>query len=1096
MQKTAYCSQLPLLGWRRITKILLVMKLTIVLLTAASLNIWASGVSQTITLSAKDVSLKKIFSVVELQTGYVAFYKQGILENRKLVSLTVKNLPLNDFLAMALKGQGLKYKISDKTIIISNSIAMPGYSMQQPPEEEPEELFDLIRGTVRTADGGGLAGVSVSIKGHKGSGTVSDENGRYEIQVPKNSILEFSFTGYISQEINTGDKTVIDVVMAPLIKGLDEVVVVGYGTQKRRDITGSVATIPQDRMEMVPNLNIAQAMQGAVPGMMIQQTQAGAAPEQSIMLRGRNSILASNEPLIVVDGVPYSGSIMDINPNDVKSIDVLKDASAAAIYGSRGANGVILVTTKIGQTGKPAISYDGRYGVQDMINVPYFMTGKEFYDFKELREPGKVTASEQTIYDAGEWVNWLGLATRKGSTQQHNLSVSGGFQGTSYFIGGSLLDVKGVAINDGYRRITSRINVETEVTKWLKLGTRTQLSFDERKGHPLDWALVFRKNPLTTAYDDQGNLTLYPWPEFIDIRNPLEPINYTYNNESNQILTNNFAVVKVPFIPGLTYQLNTGIRRRFGSIDNYIGRNTAAGLEARGIGQTNRSVEKHNTVENVFSYNKVIGEHTIFATAGYMYEENQVSANILDANGFPNDFTNYYSASQASFIKPTYEYLKTVLLSQMARLNYSYAGRYLLTLTTRRDGYSGFGAQTKWGNFPSVAVGWNLDSEKFFPWGNQFSKLKLRLSYGLNGNQAVGAYKTISRYAEGNMIAGGNTVPGYVPSVIGLDNLGWESSKTFNFGLDYGVLQNRIEGSINVYKTNTFDLLLERSISSVNGLTSITQNIGETQNTGLEFSINTQNIVTGDVRWTTSGNISFIRNRIQALYGLFDEKGKEIDDALNAWFIGQPVMVNFNYMYDGVWQTDEAAKAAEWGSIPGRAKLRDVNGNDAIDIEDRQVIGQLDPKSTWGLTNTITYKNFTFSAFIHGVHGVTKLNELLSDAGASAEVRRNVMAKNWWTPENPTNDFYMNALNAEKMAGLTAAIYEDASFVRIKDLSLSYDCSPSFLKKTGLGKLRLYAVGRNLVTITKWTGSDPELNWGKGANPLQKEFVFGLTVNL
>ncbi|MGZ5254567.1 MAG: SusC/RagA family TonB-linked outer membrane protein, partial [Flavitalea sp.] len=806
---------------------------------------------------------------------------------------------------------------------------------------------NVVTGVIKSEAGISLEGVSVIIKDQDKGGGISNSAGEYKVEVPVNGILIFSSTGFLSQEVNVGDKKTINIILKPDVKGLEEVVIVGYGSQKRRDITGSVASVSKERLEMVPNLNIAQALQGAVPGIMIQQTQAGAVPNQSIMIRGRNSILASNDPLIVVDGIPYSGGLMDINPNDVKSIEVLKDASAAAIYGSRGANGVILVTTKLGQTGKPRISYDGRYSTQKAVNVPKFMSGQDFYDFKEIREPGKVTASEQAVYNSGKWVDWVDLALHNGRSQQHNLSVAGGFQNTNYLLGGSFLDANGVAINDGYRRITSRINIETEITKWLKIGTRTQLSFEKKRGFPLDWVLMFRKNPLTKAYDDDGNLTLYPWPEFIDIRNPLEPINYDYTNESNQILTNNFAIVKVPFIEGLTYQLNTGIRRKSGSISNYIGRNTAAGLEARGIANTASTSEKNNIVENVLSFNRDIGDHTIFATAAYMYEENSSSANIVDARGFPNDFTSYYSTSQASFIAPSYAYAKTVLISQMLRLNYSFQGRYLLTLTGRRDGYSGFGAKSKWGTFPSVAVGWNLGDEEFFPLKNLFNKFKLRASYGVNGNQAVGAYETISRYAESNIVALGVTQPGYIPSRIGLDNLGWESSKSLNVGLDFGILKNRIEGDFNFYKTKTIDLLLNRSISSVNGLTSITQNIGETENIGIEFSVSSRNIVTNNFTWSTTANMAHVKNRITSLYGLLDANGNEIDDQANSWFIGQPVRVNFNYVFDGVWQQDESVEAATWGSVPGNAKIRDTNKDGIINASDRQVIGQLDPKFLW-----------------------------------------------------------------------------------------------------------------------------------------------------
>jgi TonB-dependent SusC/RagA subfamily outer membrane receptor len=328
----------------------------------------------------------------------------------------------------------------------------------------------------------------------------------------------------------------------------------------------------------------------------VQQTDAGAASNETLMIRGRKSILASNTPLIVVDGIPYGGQLRDINVNDVQSIEVLKDASAAAIYGSRGSNGVVLVTTKTGSRGKPVIAYDGKYATQQVINVPYFMTAEEFYEFKNIREPGKVTASEQKIYDDGKAVNWSDYALRKGNSQQHNISVSGGFQHTKYYIGGSFLDVKGVSVNDDYRRYTSRINIDSRITNWLTIGTRTQLAFDDKSGTTVNWEDVLRTNPLTTAFNDDGTAIIYPWPEFTDIGNPLESLNYDNKDKSYQIVTNNFAIVDFPFVKGLSYRLNTGIRKTTADASTYIGRNTKTGLEARGVARTSTVIDDNTVI--------------------------------------------------------------------------------------------------------------------------------------------------------------------------------------------------------------------------------------------------------------------------------------------------------------------------------------------------------------------------------------------------------------------------------------------------------------------------------------------------------------------
>jgi len=971
-------------------------------------------------------------------------------------------------------------------LLIGCMMTVSANSVQQPQRKE-------ITGTVSDSNGLPMIGVTIAVKGTT-TGIISDNEGKFRLSVPLDAkTLVFSFVGMKMQEIPIAGKTSFIVAMEEETIGVDEVVVVGYGTQKKSDITGTVASLPKERLEMTPNLNIAQAIQGSIPGVMIQTTTAGASPSEAIMIRGRNSILASNDPLVVVDGIPYGGQLSDINPNDVNSIEVLKDASAAAIYGSRGSNGVILITTKEGAEGKATITYEAKYSIQSFTKLPDVMSGKEFYDFKMTRLPSAMTESEQDVYDSGKWVNWLDLALRKGNSQQHNLAISGGFQKTKYYIAGSWLDVKGLIVKDDFKRITSRINVDTKIAKWLTIGTRTQISVDDMSGVAPNMNDLFFRNPLSTAYDENGNLTVTPILDDPLRNNPLETTLFKNVDKSYQVLTNNFAVIDFPFVKGLSNRINTGYRMRFVDTGTYRGRDTKTGSDARGSATTARTNYFNTVLENILSYNRELGAHTIFATAVLSYEGNKSSSNSMSASGFPHDFLNWYSSAQADLVTPGYSMNETVLISQMLRLNYSLASKYLLTLTVRRDGYSGFGTNSKWGIFPSVAMGWNIKEEKFFPWKDLFNELKLRFSYGLNGNQAVGAYESVSRLSEENMVALSTSLPGYKPSKLGSDNLGWEASRTINLGLDYGLLNNRISGALNLFKTNTSDLLLNRTISLVHGITSITQNIGETENTGLELSVTSRNIVAGDFKWVTSGNLSLNHDKIVSLYGDLNAEGKEIDDVVNSWFIGQPIRVNYGYVFDGVWQLDEAAAAAKWGTKPGYVKVKDLNGDGKLDANDRQIIGQMDPKFIWGLTNTLTYKNFTLDIFMHGVQGVTRNNTEMNDQGVTSGVRHNTIKKNWWTPTNPSNDFYMNFETAERMAGVMPNIYESANFTRIKDISLSYDFSQNFLNRIGLDKLKLYFTGRNLFTFTKWSGLDPELA-GMETIPLQKEFVFGLNL--
>ncbi|HBE43210.1 MAG TPA: SusC/RagA family TonB-linked outer membrane protein, partial [Bacteroidales bacterium] len=933
-------------------------------------------------------------------------------------------------------------------------------------------------------------GVNILVVGTS-IGAITDVSGRYSVTVTdRNAMLRFSFIGYVTQEVALSGRSTVDVDLISEVTGLDEVIVVGYGTQKKSDITGTVASIGKERLEKAPNISVAQGIQGAIPGLMVQNTSAGAEPSLDIMVRGRNSIAANNSPLIVVDGIPYGGRLSDINPSDIESIEILKDASAAAIYGSRGSNGVILITTKQGMEGSPTITYDGYVSMQEFTNVPTYMDGPRFYDFKNERLAAGVTTSEQAIYDAGEWVNWADLATRQGFGQQHNLSISGGFGKTSYFVSGGVMNVKGIVINDDYLRSTGRFNLDSKIADWLTIGTRTQITFSDKSGVAPSMYDVYIMNPLAVPYNEDGTLTIQPVADDPARENPLQEIQFSNSDKSRRIVTNNYAIVDFSrLLPGLNFRLNYGVTDGVTRNNTYRGRDTYDGKNAQGSASIDKNIDFNTVLENILSYKTEFGAHSLFATAVYSIQSDEWQSEEIDMEKFPNDLLTWYAGGQAGLIKPSFNYIKSRLISQMFRLNYSYLSRYLLTLTVRRDGYSGFGADSKWGVFPSVALGWNLANENFFPFKDLFSQLKLRASYGLNGNQAVGSYRSMGRMKEENYLSGNTTMPGYFPSTLGQQTLGWESSRSFNFGLDFGILNQRITGDLNIYHTNTYDLLLNRTISSIHGITSILQNIGETQNQGIEFSVNSRNFVKQNFTWTTTGNISYLKNKILDLYG------DELDDVGNSWFIGQPIRVNFNYVFDGVWQLDEAEEAAKWGSKPGYLKLKDVDNDSKITPADRQIIGRQDPNFLWGLTNTFTVKNFNLSIFLHGVHGITKQNVLMDDEIVTSGVRRNTIVKKWWTPENFSNEWYMNHVDANRMAGVTTNIYENASFVRVKDITLSYDFPNTLIRKIGGKRLTAYLTGRNLFTFTEWRGLDPELN-DQRSIPLQREFVFGLQIGL
>lgn len=954
----------------------------------------------------------------------------------------------------------------------------------------------LIKGKVIDENKEALIGVNVLIKGSD-LGTTTGLSGEFSIEsTMENITLVFSYVGYKTKEVQVKNELILLVSLASDLTTLSEVVVIGYGTQKKSDLTGSVVSLSKERLSQLPNANFAQALQGSVPGLQINTNSGGSeGNELSILIRGRNSINAGNGPLIILDGIPYVGGISEINPSDIESIEVLKDASAAAIYGSRGSNGIILITTKRGSKEKVSITYDGFYGIQQIARRPDLLTGEEFYNFKTTRinSPGTITQTEKEVYESGKFVDWYDLATRQGSRGQHSLSISGGSEKASFYLGATYLDVSGIAVNDDFKRYTLRPNLDVEVTPWLKIGSSSQLSFQDRTGLPVEFsdsrntgggANFF--NPLTKPYNQDGSIAIYAWPEYNQARNPLSPLlvdNYDYGY---RVFSANYAEIKLP-LKGLTYKFNTGIEFEANDRKTYYGRNTAIGFQSGGTAETYHSIEKNLTVENILNYSKTFGNHSLNFTGLYSSQSNVFDRDDLEGQNFPSDVLTNYQMSSALLLQPSSTYFKQNVLSQMIRINYGFNSKYLLTMTARRDGFSGFGSGTKYGVFPSASLGWNVHKENFMRDLSFVSQFKFRASYGLNGNQAVGSYQSLARLSYRPYLNGTTILAGYLPVSLANPDLGWESTKSLNIGLDFGFFEGKIQGSIDYYQNRTFDLLLNRTISPTHGINSILQNIGETQNNGIELGINSTNIDGPQLKWTTGFNISHNKNAIVDLYG----DGK--DDLASRWFIGQPIRVNYNLLYDGIFKSQEEIKATPWAAAtdkPGYVKVVDVNGDNLINALDRTIIGQLDPKLIWGLTNTFSHKGFTLMIFIHGQNGVTKENPLQLD-NVFTDVARNTINKDWWSADkNPNGTHFANDANANYRG---VNFYENASFLRIKDISLAYNFSNKGKNPFGVQSSKLYFTARNLATLTKYEGLDPEFTNQYGI-PLQREWLVGLTV--
>ncbi len=950
-----------------------------------------------------------------------------------------------------------------------------------------------VRGTVVGADDSGpVASASVVVQG-TGTGTLSDNKGMFSIRVPNTAAnLVVSRIGYVRQVVPLNGAAEIVVRMVRTTVALSDVVVVGYGTQVRSDITGSVASVGTERLEEKPNVSISQAIEGATAGVTVTTTNAGAEPRLDIQIRGRNSISASTDPLVVVDGIPYNGNLAEINPSDIASIEILKDASATAIYGSRGSNGVLLVTSKKGINGKPILTYSGYTGTQRIANLPTLMNAQQFAEFKCVRirtSPTQdcsstLTATELQGLANGTDTDWGSIGTHDGRQMQHDFSVSGGSDDTRYYLGGSLLNVDGVARNDQFDRVTVRLNLDQTLKSWLKVGTNTQVSRTKRDGVPVNFTTAFFSNPLISPYDANGNIVLVPWPEDPITNNALENLSVIDNNRTRRLFTSNYLRLRIPQIDGLSFTVNAGLDLANQDVGTYFGRNTQTGLTSGGQSVVNNSRRNDWTVENILGYNRVFGRHSVDFLALASEQSNDLEQEGLRGQGYPNDVLSYRSTLPLLAV-PTSSVLESRLLSQLGRLNYGYDGRYLVTLTSRRDGYSGFGSNNKYGVFPSLALGWNVVNESFFPWKTSVDALKLRASYGKHGNQAIRPYRTLSQLDDRSYLNGDSPAPGYIPVSLGNPDLKWETTLSRNIGMDLSLWRGRMTATLEAYTSNTSDLLLSRSISSVQGIDSVTQNIGKTSNKGFELQLGTVNLNRGSFRWSTDLNFAMNRNKIVDLYG------DQTDDIGSGWFIGMPIDVNYGYKFAGIFQEgDDIKNSAQPTALPGYVRVVDVNGDGKIDPLDRTFIGSLQPKYTAGLTNTVRFSRFTLSAFVNTVQGVTRSNQLLGTNQVFTDVRRNTVFRTYWTPQTPINNYPSNS-NSSNPLGVP--FYEDASFIRLKDVSLSYDLPVAVARRLGGESLRLYVNGRNLWTKTEWTGLDPELTSQRNI-PLEKIVTGGITV--
>ena len=970
----------------------------------------------------------------------------------------------------------------------------------------------VVKGQVTDKNGDGVIGATVKVKDAQ-AGTVTDYNGNFSLNVQKAGTLVVSYIGYLTKEIAFTPGQTLNITIEEDATALDEVVVVGYGVQKKSDVTGSVTSINKDRLSKLPVTNVLQAVQGAAAGVTISQGSSIPGDAPSALVRGRNSINAGTGPYIVVDGIPISksgGSLNDINPGDIESMEILKDASATAIYGTNGANGVILITTKHGKEGKPSVSYNGYIGFENFAHKMDYCNGAQItqrYKDYVAQNPGETmyndfvkNQNEAEAQAAGRETDWLyDMVSQTGIIQDHNVTVNGGAEKIKYFISGDYMSQKGVLKGFNYKRYSLRMNIDADVTNYLKIGTNSYIVSHNRDGGRVNFMMAEAMSPYGKVYEDDGSYCIYPMYTESLFFNPMRDINQDHERRQWNINLNayaelNFGNIWKP-LTGLTYKFNFGysfVPKR----ENYY--NGAEQNDPNGYGYIFNAETQSRTVENILTYAKDIQKHHFDITLLYASSRKKYHDNTATGAKFINDELLWHNlgGGGTQTAKSYTDLYKTV--SQMGRLNYSYDSRYLFTFTVRRDGSSVFGADNKYGTFPSIALGWNIANEKFMEKADWLNNLKLRLSYGKAGNEAIGVYETLAKMSNAALTMDGQSATALYPSSrMGNSGLGWETTKTFNIGIDFGFLNNRINGNIDFYTSTTTDLLLQRNLPKVSGYSNVYMNMGKTANKGLEITINSKNIVTKDFTWGTNLVWSWNKNEIKDLYG--DEKS----DIGNRWFIGEPISVIYDYEMVGIWQKDEIERGdhLKWDpqAQPGDVKLRDVNGDGKIDPNDDKTIqGQTTPKWIGGLTNTFTYKNLSLSIFIQTVQGLKRNNSLLGTASDEMGRRNSPTEIGYWSESNPSNEFRSLSKTSNRWGyGFPC----DASFTRIKDVTLSYQFPAQIINALRISALTVYASARNLATFTSWKGWDPEADitqrgWRDYENnyPMTKSYVFGLNV--
>jgi len=1010
-----------------------------------------------------------------------------------------------------------------------------------------------VQGKVVSVDNQPLPGVTIVVIGTS-SGTISDLEGNYVLpNIPENATLVFSFVGMRTLEVVVGNRKVINVVMEEESIGLEEVIAIGYGTVRRRDLTGSVSRVSSDQISKIASTQLTESLSGTVAGLYSTQG-SSAAGGGSLEIRGPSSIAASSSPLIVLDGVIYPGSIKDINPSDIESIDVLKDASSAAIFGSRAAAGVVIITSKKGRSGKPTINFSARVGISNPTNnvypygmgpnddpmdyfnmhrdnlyernngnLPYYyfwrpqdlpdnISISEWLGYVENPNPDPLTEwfnrigawdIERKNYLAGTTTNFYDLVIGRGIRQDYTVSASGATDNLNYYWSLGYQENEGIIKGDQFSSLRSRINLDLNITDWLKVGTNTQFAYRDEGGVQANLRELAYMSPYGSMWEGDGSIRWYP-NDYSAARNPLlDHYGTDQLKDMYTLFSVLFAEFKLPF--GITYRISYHPSIAVTKEANYYSTNTFTGRTTYtgGYGYRYHTNEFAWMFDNLIKWNRTFGVHNFDITLLANAEQSKSWRSELNASTFsPNENLTYHGLQFGANQSLSSNDTQSSGDALMARLNYTLLDKYLLTASVRRDGYSAFGQRNPRAVFPAFALAWRVSEEPFYPQNDILNRLKVRVSWGENGNRSIGIYSALAQMGSRRYYTGSAIQTGVYNTTLANPYLRWERTEAFNIGFDLGLLKDRIDITLDMYDATTGDLLLNRQLPKITGFESIMSNLGLLGNRGIDFTINTVNVKNPNFSWNSTLVFSLNRNKIKELWGdmgdftlLNKEQHGELPDFQNKWFPGQALDVVWDYDRLGIWQEAESEEAAKYNLEPGDYKVDDVNGDYKLSqFEDKKFIGYTKPRQRWGLTNDFTFfKNFTASIFIRADLGHIRSMPVTNSKDTYNQ--RNDWNWGHWSPENPDCEFakldYPDNL-ARYGGGI--GIYKPTGFLRVQDVNLSYNVPANVLNKLlSIQGIRLSISGRNLLTFTKWPGFDPETG---ATTPMPRTVTFGVDITL